>query len=94
MEMTKFEEFKEKIKGKKVAVLGLGVSNLPAVLYLNKLGAIIYVHDRVSQLGPKYDDIKKLDNIRFYLGDEQLKDLDKVDYILRSPRCKTIFTRN
>lgn len=85
---SKFEEFKNNIKGKKIAVLGLGVSNIPAIIYLNRLGAIIYAHDRIECLEEKHNDIKKLDNIRFYLGDESLKDLDKVDYILRSPGVK------
>ena len=85
---NKFEEFKNNIKGKKIAVLGLGVSNIPAIIYLNRLGAIIYAHDRIETLEEKHDEIKKLDNIRFYLGEENLKDLDKVDYILRSPGVK------
>lgn len=85
---NKFEEFKNNIKGKKIAVLGLGVSNIPAITYLNKLGAIIYAHDRIGSLENKHEEIRKLDNIRFYLGDESLKDLDKVDYILRSPGVK------
>lgn len=84
----KFQEFKNNIKGKKIAVLGLGVSNIPAIKYLNSLGAIIYAHDKIEKLEEKHEDIRKLDNIRFYLGDEQLKDLDKVDYILRSPGVK------
>ena len=86
---NKFEEFKNNIKGKKIAVLGLGVSNIPAIIYLDRLGAIIYAHDRIETLEDKHDEIKKLDNIRFYLGEENLKDLDKVDYILRSPGVKS-----
>lgn len=85
---SKFEEFKNNIKGKKIAVLGLGVSNIPAIIYLNKLGAIIYAHDKIENLESKHEEIKKLDNIRFYLGNENLKDLNKVDYILRSPGVK------
>jgi len=85
---NKFEEFKNNIKGKKIAVLGLGVSNIPAIIYLNRLGAVIYAHDRIETLEEKHEEIKKLDNIRFYLGNENLKDLDKVDYILRSPGVK------
>lgn len=85
---NKFQDFKNNIKGKKVAVLGLGVSNIPAILYLNSLGAMIYAHDRIEKLESKHEEIRKLDNIKFYLGDENLKDLDKVDYILRSPGVK------
>ena len=85
---NKFEEFKNNIKGKKIAVLGLGVSNIPAIEYLNKLGTIIYAHDQKFELTKKHESIKKLDNVKFYLGDMWLKDLDKVDYILRSPGVK------
>jgi len=44
----RFEEFKNNIKGKKIAVLGLGISNIPAIIYLNKLGAQIYAHDKIE----------------------------------------------
>ena len=42
MKNKRLEEFKEKKKEKKIAVLGLGVSNIPAIEYLHKLGAYIY----------------------------------------------------
>lgn len=88
MDNSKFEKFKNNIKGKKIAVLGLGISNIPAIIYLNRLGAIIYAHDKIEKLEEKHESIRKLDNIRFYLGDENLNDLNKVDYILRSPGIK------
>ena len=47
---TKLEEFKSNINGKKVAVLGLGISNIPAIEYLHRLGAIIYAHDIKTQI--------------------------------------------
>ena len=34
-----FKEFKNYIKGKKVAVVGIGVSNIPLIKFLLKLGA-------------------------------------------------------
>ena len=36
--MKKIEQFNEQIKGKKVAILGLGVSNKPLVKYFTSLG--------------------------------------------------------
>ena len=36
-----FTEFKNFIKGKKVAVVGIGVSNIPLMNFLDKLGAKI-----------------------------------------------------
>ena len=41
MENKRLEEFKKNIKGKKVSVIGMGVSNIPAIKYLNKLGAYV-----------------------------------------------------
>ena len=40
------ELFKATIKGKKIAVLGLGISNLPAIKFLHKFGAVITARDR------------------------------------------------
>lgn len=88
MENIKLEEFKNEIKNKKVAVLGLGVSNIPAIKYLNKLGAYVYAHDLKETLNENCDEIKKLDNIQFLLGDKCFTGLNEVDYILRSPGVK------
>lgn len=79
---TKLEEFKSNINGKKVAVLGLGISNIPAIEYLHRLGAIIYAHDIKTQIDER---LKKLNNITFMLGEDNLKNLNDMDYILRSP---------
>ena len=40
------KEFKNNIKGKKVGLLGIGVSNLPVVEYLNSLGAKVVLYDK------------------------------------------------
>lgn len=88
MENIKLKEFKEKIKNKKIAVLGIGVSNIPAIKYLNKLGCYIYAHDLKNTLGENCNEIKKLDNIEFLLGDKCFTGLNEVDCILRSPGVK------
>ena len=88
MENKKLNEFKEEIKNKKIAVLGLGVSNIPAIKYLNKLGAYIYAHDAKDVLSENCDEIKDLENIEFLLGDKCFSGLNDVDYILRSPGVK------
>lgn len=82
---SKLEEFKSSINGKKVAVLGLGISNIPAIKFLHKLGAIIYAHDMKTKVNEELD---KLDNINFMLGENNLKNLKDMDYILRSPGVK------
>ena len=47
------QEFKEMAKGMKVAVVGIGVSNLPLVRMLNECGAKLCIHDKRTkeQLG-------------------------------------------
>lgn len=79
------EEFKKEIKGKKVSVIGLGVSNIPAIIYLNKLGANIIARDKNKEIPEK---LKELDNIEFILGENYLSDLKDSDYIFRSPGVK------
>ncbi len=81
----KVEEFKKEIKGKKVSVIGVGVSNIPAIIYLNKLGAKIIARDKNEEIPEK---LKKLDNIEFVLGENYLSNLKDSDYIFRSPGVK------
>ncbi len=84
---SRLEYFKEEIKDKKVAVLGIGVSNIPAIEYLVRLGAKVTARDIKKELGPECDKLKELD-IEFVLGDEYLDGLSEYDYILRSPGVK------
>lgn len=86
MENLKLKNFKENIKGKKVAVLGLGVSNIPAIKYLNKCGAYIFAHD--AKVDVNIDSVKNLDNIEFLLGEKSFSNLEQMDYIFRSPGVK------
>ena len=56
------QEFKKKAKDMKIAVIGIGVSNLPLVRMLSECGAKICVHDKRSaeQLGEVYDELVSL----------------------------------
>lgn len=87
MENKKLEEFKNSIKGKNVAVLGIGISNIPAIKYLTKLGAKISARDKNEKLS---DEVKLLQNegVEFVLGDSYLEGLESYDYIFRSPGIK------
>ncbi len=82
---TRLEYFKEDIRGKKVSVIGLGVSNIPAIKFLNKLGAKIIARDKNEEIP---EELKKLENIEFVLGENNLEGLKNSDYILRSPGVK------
>lgn len=81
----KIDEFKQNIKGKKVSVIGIGVSNIPAIKYLKSLGANIIARDKNEQVP---DELKSIDGIKYILGDKYLEDLNDSDYIFRSPGVK------
>ena len=80
-----FEIFKATIKGKKVAVAGLGISNMPAVEFLSSLGANVYAFDKRESLTP--EEFKFLEPLceDIVLGENYLNDFDGFDIILKSP---------
>lgn len=86
----KLNEFNENIKGKKVAIIGLGVSNKPLIEYLYSLGAKITVFDNREQEKIDTDIWDKVTkyNLKYYLGEGYLANLKGFDYIFRSPSCR------
>ena len=87
MENKKLDKFKENIKGKKVAVLGIGISNIPAIKYLVELGAKVSARDKKEKLNDSVDMLKNI-GVEFVLGDNYLENLENYDYIFRSPGIK------
>lgn len=93
MNNEKLSEFKSNIKNKKIAVLGLGISNRPLIRFLYDIGAVdITGFDRMEM-----DDAKKMmaefesDGIRieYNLGEGYLKGLiEKYDYIFKTPSIR------
>lgn len=86
----KLQEFEQYIQGKKVAIIGLGVSNMPLLDYFSDKGADITVFDK-----RKIDEIDKniLDKIterciKFSFGEHNLVNLVGFDIIFRSPSCR------
>lgn len=80
-------EFKNEISGKKVSVIGVGVSNIPLIKMLSSLGAEIVAHDKrgKDQLGETYNELLSI-GVKFVLGDDYLKHIpDDVDYIFKTP---------
>lgn len=78
-------KFFEKIKGKKIAMCGIGVSNTPLIMsFLNK-GAKVYACDRRSRelLGDIADKLESA-GAELRLGDGYLDNLE-VDIIFRTP---------
>ena len=85
----KLEEFNNYIRFRKVAVIGLGVSNLPLLEYLHEMKARVTVFDEKT-----INDIPKeiMDKItdyafEFSFGKNYLEKLIGFDLIFRSPSC-------
>lgn len=84
---TKLDEFKAYIKGKKAAVLGIGISNTPLIKYLHALGADITAFDKNGEekLAPMLNQLKGLD-MKYSLGEGYLGKLKEgFDLIFRTP---------
>ena len=82
----KLEEFENDIKNKKVAIIGLGVSNLPLVEYLFNLGSNITLFNNKQVDEDILEKIEKY-NLKLYTGEDYLSNLKGFDYIFRSPSC-------
>ncbi len=81
----KLEVFKQKIKNKKITVLGIGVSNLPLIEFLAKNGAIVTACDKRKK-DDLTNEIERLSpyNISYNLGDNYLDNID-ADIIFKTP---------
>lgn len=86
----KLEEFETYIEGKNVAVIGLGVSNIPLLDYLKKLNCNVTVFDKKDLKDINEEAIKKLNTYSFKIinGDNALDKLKDFDIIFRSPSCR------
>ena len=85
----KLIEFENYIKNKKVAIIGLGVSNLPLLDYFYNKKSIVTIFDgRELEKIPKdvADKIKRY-KMEIYTGKDYLSNLNGFDLILRSPSC-------
>ncbi len=85
----KLKEFNESLIDKKVAIIGLGVSNLPLLKYMNKKGAEVTVFDNRDICDiPKeaLEEIARYDMAHFF-GKDSLSFLKGFNIIFRSPSC-------
>ena len=84
-----FIEFKEFIKGKNVAVVGIGVSNIPLIDFLLKLGAKVTAFDKKEdkQLGEIVDRFKK-EGVILELGENYLDNLTGFDVVFKTPSMR------
>lgn len=85
MKLT-IQEYLDALKGKKVAVLGIGVSNTPLIHMLLRAGAKVTACDkrRREDFGGKIEDMESL-GAQVYLGEDYLDHLLGQDVIFRTP---------
>ena len=88
-ENQKLKEFEEYIKFRKIAVIGLGVSNLPLIDYLYEKKANVTVFDErnIEQISKDVMDKITKYSFKFSLGKNYLDKLNNFDIIFRSPSC-------
>ncbi|WP_446898039.1 UDP-N-acetylmuramoyl-L-alanine--D-glutamate ligase [Clostridium sp. LBM24168] len=84
-----FDSFKQFIKNKKVAVVGIGISNRPLIDFLLRLDAQVSAFDKKTekQLG---NIVKVLENkgVKLILGDNYLNNLNDFDMIFKTPSMR------
>ena len=86
---SKLEDFNDYIRFRKVAVIGLGVSNLPLLDYLHNKKAKVTVFDEREESKIPQDTINKVNSYEFEksFGKDCLDNLKNFDIIFRSPSC-------
>lgn len=89
MKNEKLEQFEKSIKSKRIAIIGLGVSNIPLINYMHEKGALVTIFDNRREEELSEEIIKKIKEYSFkYIGgEENLKSLKGFDYVFRSPSC-------
>ena len=82
-------ELNQYLKNRKVAIIGLGVSNLPLLDYMHKVGAKVTVFDNKNIEDIPKETMKKITDyaMEFSLGPNNLSKLKGFDIIFRSPSC-------
>lgn len=82
-----YEIFKGMVTGKNIAVLGLGVSNIPAIEFLFSHGAVITACDRntLDKFDEKTAEVLKRCCTSLRLGENYLDNLEDFDLIIKSP---------
>lgn len=86
----KLEEFNNELKNKRIALIGLGVSNIPLLDYFYAHNANVTAFDNRPRDKVDTSVIEKLDDYKmvYYLGEKSLDHLVGFDYIFRSPSCR------
>lgn len=85
----KLEKFEKDLINKKVAVIGVGVSNIPLIDYLYEKKANVTVFDEREEEKISLDILNKIKQYKFktYFGKNNLENLNEFELIFRSPSC-------
>ena len=88
-ENSKLEEFNNYLDGRRVAIIGLGVSNIPLIEYMHEVGAETVVFDQRDIDHIPSELISKVIcyDMEYSLGEDYLSKLVDFDIIFRSPSC-------
>lgn len=86
----KLEEFETFLRGKKVAVIGMGVSNAPLIEYLHSFECNTVVFDKREEEKIDTEILQKVDEfgVEKHFGEDNLNYLRNFDVIFRSPSCR------
>ena len=79
-----FVDFKNKLREKSVAILGIGVSNTPLLKMLCNFDCKITIRDKTVNLSDEILEIIKNNNIEAILGENYLDNITE-NYVFRSP---------
>jgi len=84
-----FSDFKRFIKDKNVAVVGIGVSNIPLIEFLIGLGARVTAFDKknIEKLKDVVDKYQ-CKGVKFELGEEYLSNLHGFDIVFKTPSMR------
>lgn len=90
---NKIKDFQSFLKDKKVAVLGVGISNKPLIQYISKFGAIITAFDMAGEADPYIQKAKKEFEdesilLTWSLGENYLDKLQGFDIIFKTPKIR------
>ena len=85
----KLEEFNRFIDGRKVAIIGMGVSNIPLLDYFYEKHSKVTVFDNRTIDEIDKNAVGKIEQYGFeyFFGEDNLKHLKGFDIIFRSPSC-------
>lgn len=90
MKNKKLEEFENFIIGKKVAIIGIGVSNIPLLAYFHEKNINVTIFDQRDIQNINEEAIQKANKYNFKLitGEDSLDHLIGFDIIFRAPSCR------